>query len=105
MPKTFASDEERKAYFRERRRAQRADPEKRAAYNEYMSDLRRKPPVVSPDDEKEENPNDPRIPAPHGTAARYSRGGCRCPRCTAANTETMQKYRHNKRMLHEDPGA
>lgn len=30
--------------------------------------------------------------APHGTAARYQNGRCRCEPCTKANTEQCRKY-------------
>lgn len=32
----------------------------------------------------------------HGTATRYTNGGCRCDECRAANTEYMRRYRRLK---------
>lgn len=88
----------------------RSDPEKdkqatqawreanRSRYNAYMRNYRRKAPQGhDPDEQKDENPHDPRNPAPHGTVQRYRRHQCRCNQCKMANAEAQANYRAKKR--------
>ena len=76
---------QQRAYAKRKRATDRAWVERR---NAAQRKLRAKAPSL-----KDENPNDPRNPAEHGTVQRYRRYKCHCPRCTMANRDSMRIYR------------